>query len=157
MATFNAGAPLPAASLEAAWDSWTTYTPSWTTSGTAPAIGNGTLTGRYQQIGQTVFFLAAILWGTTTTGGTGQWSLTLPVSANQPGSPLNVFYPGPGYSFDSSASATYIGTTVLASATTVIGFTVSSAAGLAASVTVTAPITWATSDRFVLGGTYEAA
>jgi hypothetical protein len=33
---------------------WSTYTPIWYTTGTAASIGNGTLTGRYQNIGATI-------------------------------------------------------------------------------------------------------
>src|SRR5882672_3849200 len=33
---------------------WTAYTPVWGSSGTAPAIGNGSLTGFFIQVGKTV-------------------------------------------------------------------------------------------------------
>lgn len=62
--------------------SWTSYTPSWTASTTNPAIGNGTITGRYQVIGGTTcHFYVKITMGTTTTYGTGYWIVSLPVTA----------------------------------------------------------------------------
>ena len=61
--------------------SWTAYTPTWTSSGTAPAIGNGTLQGSYLQVGKLVY--THIYWkaGSTTTFGTGVYFLSLPFTA----------------------------------------------------------------------------
>lgn len=57
---------------------WTTYTPVWTSSGTAPTLGNGTLTGRYSKIGRQV--TAQIIWTSqsTTLYGTGTYTWSLP-------------------------------------------------------------------------------
>jgi hypothetical protein len=68
----------PSASDAAAW---TTYNPSWTASVTNPVIGNGTITGRYKQIGKTVFVVVKISMGTSTTYGSGIWRISLPVNA----------------------------------------------------------------------------
>lgn len=58
---------------------WTTFTPTWTGATTNPAIGNGTLSGRYLRLfGRTYLTQFFILAGSTTTFGTGQWSLSLP-------------------------------------------------------------------------------
>jgi len=59
---------------------WTPYTPSWTSTGTAPAIGNGTLTGAYVQIGKWVQFRIQVTFGSTTTFGTGGLQVSLPVT-----------------------------------------------------------------------------
>jgi hypothetical protein len=56
------------------------YTPSWTGASSNPTIGNGTIVGAYTQIGKMVYFRIAITAGSTTTFGTGQYSLTLPVA-----------------------------------------------------------------------------
>lgn len=64
--------------LEAAVGVWTAYTPAWTSSGTAPAIGNGSLQGAYVKIGKLGIFRASITLGSTTTIGTGAYSLSLP-------------------------------------------------------------------------------
>lgn len=63
---------------------WTTFTPTWTSSGTAPVLGNGVLTGRYQRIGRTIVCHINLIPGTTTTFGTLGYSFALPaVAANQ--------------------------------------------------------------------------
>jgi len=62
-------------------DVWSSYTPSWTTTGTAPSLGNGTLVGKFKQVGKTVFFRSSLTIGSTTTVGTGNWMFSLPVTA----------------------------------------------------------------------------
>lgn len=57
-----------------------TYTPSWTASGTAPAIGNGTISGSYIKAGKKVTASVNLLAGSTTTFGTGKWFFSLPTS-----------------------------------------------------------------------------
>jgi len=57
-----------------------TYTPSWTALGTAPAIGNGSISGYYIKTGKKVTARVNLLVGSTTTFGTGQWSFSLPTS-----------------------------------------------------------------------------
>lgn len=59
----------------------TTYTPTWTSSGTAVALGNGTLTGHYLKIGKLVFYSISLVAGSTTTFGTGTYNFALPVAA----------------------------------------------------------------------------
>ena len=61
-----------------------TYTPVWTTSGTAPALGNGSLTGRFYRYDKFVFFSVAFVAGSTTTFGTGNFMFSTPtaVAAN---------------------------------------------------------------------------
>lgn len=60
---------------------WKPYTPAWFTTGTQPAIGNGTITGRYQQTNGLVAFAAEIKAGSTSTFGSNAYSLGLPVPA----------------------------------------------------------------------------
>jgi hypothetical protein len=86
--TYVAAAVLTAAqlnetrdSLKAIGDAWTAYTPTWTSTGTAPAIGNGTLSGTYVLAGKLCIFRATVAFGTTTTFGTGSYSLGLPTAA----------------------------------------------------------------------------
>jgi hypothetical protein len=60
-----------------------TYTPTWTVAaGTNPVIGNGTITGRFIQLGKWVFFNVAVQSGSTTTFGTGNYLFSLPVTAS---------------------------------------------------------------------------
>jgi hypothetical protein len=64
--------------------SWTAavtpYTPAWTASGTPPVLGNGTLTGSYAQVGKLTFAAFTLTPGTTTTYGTGNYTVTLPAA-----------------------------------------------------------------------------
>jgi hypothetical protein len=62
-------------------NAWTAYNPTWTSDSGTPGINNGTLTGRYKQIGKTVFFNLKLTYGSTTTGGSGAWMFGLPVTA----------------------------------------------------------------------------
>ncbi|MEU9379994.1 hypothetical protein AB0D38_02840 [Streptomyces sp. NPDC048279] len=64
---------------------WTAYTPAWTSTGTAPAIGNGSITGRYIKFGRTVICEINMTAGSTTTFGTGNYSWSLPVTAASSG------------------------------------------------------------------------
>jgi hypothetical protein len=67
---------------KAASEAFTTYTPTWTTSAGSPAIGNGTLTGKYARVGKLVDFRIELVVGTTTTFGTAgaTWRFALPVT-----------------------------------------------------------------------------
>jgi hypothetical protein len=58
------------------------YSPALTASGTAFAIGNGSVTGVYSQVQNEVRGNATINIGTTTNVGTGVYALTLPVAAS---------------------------------------------------------------------------
>lgn len=62
---------------------WSTYTPTWSgQTGTPPALGNGSMSARYFQIGKIVHFWIKITGGTTTTFGSGTlgYTFTLPVA-----------------------------------------------------------------------------
>lgn len=58
-----------------------TYVPAWAaTSGTQPAIGNGSILGEYTRNGNSVQVKIAIVFGTTTTfGNAGTWNFGLPL------------------------------------------------------------------------------
>ncbi|WP_051789781.1 hypothetical protein [Streptomyces sp. NRRL S-1022] len=60
---------------------WNTYTPAWTATTTAPAIGNGTLTGKYAVVGKVCHFTTLVTFGSTTAYGSGFYSFGLPVTA----------------------------------------------------------------------------
>ncbi|WP_371624040.1 hypothetical protein OG245_15115 [Streptomyces sp. NBC_01116] len=62
-------------------DAWTSYTPTWTSSGTNPALGNGTITGRYMKVGRTCTVSFLLTTGSTTTYGTGTYLIGLPFPA----------------------------------------------------------------------------
>jgi hypothetical protein len=81
--TVDSSGNLTAAGNISSMGAWTSFTPTWTTSGTAPTLGNGTLVSRYMKIGRLVHWIGALTIGTTTNPGTGIWSFSLPfTSAN---------------------------------------------------------------------------
>jgi len=52
----------------------------WTSSGTQPSLGNGTLTGHYNRFGTNrVIFTFQLTIGSTTTFGTGTWFIKVPI------------------------------------------------------------------------------
>lgn len=69
---------------------WTPYVPIWTTDANPqPAIGNGSLTGRYKRDGRTITGWINLLTGSTSTYGTlSDWNLTLPVQSASTGNRL---------------------------------------------------------------------
>lgn len=62
---------------------WASYTPTWTTTGTAPSLGNGTLNGYWTRIGRFVHCTIELIAGSTTTFGTGVFKFGLPVTGVQ--------------------------------------------------------------------------
>lgn len=59
---------------------WTTYTPAWTTDGTAPAVGNGTITGQWCRLGANARIRVFLKMGTSTTFGTGNFFFSVPIT-----------------------------------------------------------------------------
>jgi hypothetical protein len=54
------------------------YTPVLTSGGTAPSLGNGTITGSFTRQGATTFIIGELTLGSTTSLGTGGLSISLP-------------------------------------------------------------------------------
>ncbi|MFE6484701.1 hypothetical protein ACFVGN_17435 [Streptomyces sp. NPDC057757] len=72
----------------AAWTTlgaWNAYTPAWTAATTDPVIGNGSVTGRYAVVGKVCHFTAFVACGSTTTYGSGAYSLSLPLATGTTG------------------------------------------------------------------------
>jgi len=125
-----------------------TYTPTWTATSTDPTIGNGTRVGRWIQQGNLVTFTATINMGSTTTYGSGLWSIGLPVATANITGFRQTFsavledvssgrHTGSAYSEPNSTSVTRI------------------IAGAATSgVSNTSPFTWTNTDWISVSGTY---
>jgi hypothetical protein len=77
-----------------------TYTPTLSSTGTAPTVGNGTITGQYSRHGSSVTVTVYWLLGSTSTGGTGDLQFSLPIIPIQ-GATLASY--GTGIVEDSSA------------------------------------------------------
>jgi hypothetical protein len=62
---------------------WTTFTPSWTALSANPSLNNGSMLGRYRYLSWKLIVAEyRITFGSTTTGGTGVYFLTSPVTAS---------------------------------------------------------------------------
>ena len=123
-----------------------TYTPTWTGSGSNPAIGDGTIVARYQRFGRRVHLQIDATMGSTTTYGTGTWSFSLPTTIPAPGSGSSY---GACRMFDS-------GTIIRTGVSIVSGSTVTAEADSATgSVGTTVPFTWANGDRLSIDVIYN--
>ena len=121
----------------------TAFGPTWGSTGTAPVLGNGTHTGTYWRIGKLVFFIEALIIGSTSTFGTGVYTLSLPAVAANSGA---VAF---GVAVDASAALTYGINCVLSSSSALVPYpTNTSSAGITSAV----PFTWATSDALYIAG-----
>jgi DNA-binding beta-propeller fold protein YncE len=131
---------------------WTTYTPTWTANVGIPVIGNGTLAGRYLQIGKTVFFAINLTAGSTTTFGTAGnfWIFSLPVTAS-----ASAFAVGGSAYVEDAGTKVYVANPRFNTTTTiVVDQTNETTSG---SVGSTMPFTWATGDILRLAAFYEVA
>jgi hypothetical protein len=59
-----------------------TYNVQWTAPTTNPTIGDGSLIGRYVRRGNLCRFQIILIFGTTTTAGSGNWSFSLPFASS---------------------------------------------------------------------------
>lgn len=64
------------------------YTPVWTASTSNPTLGNGTLQGRYIQIGKLVVVFITFIFGSTSSFGVGNHYFSLPFEAQSSGGGL---------------------------------------------------------------------
>jgi hypothetical protein len=130
---------------------WTAYTPDWTSSGTAPAIGNGSSTGRFLIDGTICYFVMNLVFGSTTTFGTGTYSFSLPSGAvaKTTGGKSQLCI---AYGFD-SGTAHRTGVGRISAGATVIGDVVDDDNASAWGATV--PQTWANGDEIRLQGAIE--
>jgi hypothetical protein len=138
----------PVAPSSSGLGSWTDYTPTWTTTGTAPALGNGTLIGRHKDLdANTCMVRLQLIAGTTTTFGTGTWSFSIPHTAvSGKGNQILT-----GWILDSGTdNKTAVGR-IASGGTTVLE--VYPEGGNV--VTNTVPMTWTTSDTLMLQGHFE--
>lgn len=144
-AALNAGLTAVNA-LGSATDTWTC-----TLGGTGWAVGNGTISTGYTQVGKSVWFNVTFTTGSTTSYGTGSLTLSLPVT------PKSTHMAVARY-FDTSAGATYgAEALILTNGTAVPIVTPATAGGSSRGITGTVPVTGATGDSITVTGWYEAA
>jgi hypothetical protein len=128
------------------WE-WDT-TPVWSATGTAPAIGNGSLTARVRRTGRFAEVRFTASFGSTTTFGTGSYFFTLPSPYNW--NAKSVAH-GAAYGFD-SGTGHRAGTVLVTSGAP--QFRVYRD-GSGAEWGQAEPITWANGDRIEFTARYE--
>lgn len=136
-------------------DAWVSYTPVWSSSGTAPALGNGTITGKYKKLGTTYHVRIVLTLGSTSTVGTGVYSFSLPV-----GAALNTLIPGVFQDTSDSSRRYSLTTVVVLTSSTgsnmrmVIDGSTSAATNV---MGASNPVVPANGDILTVCGTFEAA
>ena len=133
---------------------WQSYTPTWTAGTTNPSIGNGTLSGRYVQIGKTCILVVGLVMGSTTTYGSGNWAFSLPKSAVKTAG-IN-FYGVAHIRKGGTANYERIAEIAPSLSTTVINmFTDPTPGSNSQSISATVPFTWGDGDSLGIEITYE--
>jgi hypothetical protein len=129
------------------------FTPTWSSSGTQPAIGNGTISGRYTRVGSLIFATWLVIPGSTSTFGTGSYNLTLPVAAAVQRYTL-------GVDLLDTGTQHYVGQAIVDGNVSTTVFSEIVAGSNATGPTgwaQTAPFTFGNTDRLLISGFYEAA
>lgn len=144
---------------------WITYTPSVLSrgSGTDWALGNGTITGRYQRVGRLIVGEVVCRFGSTSTFGTKDLVLSGPVSYTVSG------FIGDAIAatscFDDSVGSVRMGATLqigppTTGTTSTLRpeiFFVTGSQITTSTITSSSPFTWATNDYLSMEFIYEAA
>lgn len=130
---------------------WSTYTPVLSADSGTPTIGNGSVTGRYKQLGKMVHVRGIMTVGSTTAAA-GGWYLSLPVTAHATGNAI-----GSAYLRDVSAAGAghFIGISAVLGATSTSRIAFYTQANN--QVTSANPFAWASGDTINFSLTYEAA
>ncbi len=128
---------------------WTSYTPTWTNL----TVGNGTLVGRYCQVGKVVTASIKLTFGSTTAITGGFVLVTIPVTGVVNGRFIGSLYmEDPGVTvatgFVKHDATTYVALVPGVSSGTYSGI---------ANMSSTVPFTWATNDFMECFFSYEAA
>lgn len=124
---------------------WTAYTP---TTGGVTSLSNGTVSGRYKQVGKATIFTAVLTIGTTTTLG-GTFTLGLPFAGSSTG-PYTTFS---GIAYRTSTNTAYFaGGGLGANATFASPYSHGTT-----QINLSTPFAWGAGDSLTLSGTYEAA
>ncbi len=135
---------------------WTSYTPEWTSSGTQPALVDGTLTGRYLMLHhQLARAQIRLTMGASTTFGTGVYFLSLPFQCSADSILYNAA--GSGWALDTGTKESG-GVCKLESTSTTFRISAAPAAsGASDNWGQTGPFTWATTDVLTAWVDFEPA
>lgn len=136
---------------------WTPYTPTWSTTGAAPSLGNGVLSGEYTLRGDECHVSIRMIAGSTTTFGGGQFRWALPfTAATLPHASMH--WTGSALANDAGFAYYPAISRIQSGAAHVMGITSITAAGSTPTEwNVTRPFTWASGDFLGLDITYRIA
>lgn len=115
-----------------------TYTPAWTSTGVAPVVGNGTITGRFKRLGKWGVNRITLTAGGTTTFGTLLYRFSLPAGWTL--SDTTSIY-GMASIYDVSVTTAFSGSIWAASTTTVSIRTHAATTEASATVPIAVPAT----------------
>jgi len=124
------------------------YTPSIT----GFTLGNGTVAGRYSQVGKWVWFEATFTFGTTSAAASAAPTCSLPATAASTATSTALVH---GLFVDTGVN-TYRAIGSLASTTTCSAY-INGTSGLYTNCTTTTPFTWGNTDVVCWTGIYAAA
>lgn len=119
----------------------TFWSMAWTATGTAPSLGNGTLSYRWSRRGAWIRVSGELTFGSTTTPGTFTWEFSLPQPAISTG--LVAEACGSAIALNGAGTAGWTGTTRVAAAASVLRIYYGSGATFGA-VGNNSPFTWDT-------------
>lgn len=128
---------------------WVNYTPTWAGASGNPSLGNGSIAGRYLRMGQLVTYVGSINMGSTTTYGSGIWTVTVPIAAAGGSAGLTV---GEAWIYDASTGANQRAAAVKFATAATIDFWSDGGA-----VTSAVPFAWASPDQLRWTIQYEPA
>lgn len=130
---------------------WRSFDVTWGSSGTVPAIGNGTLVGKFHRNAWRAWVSIELTIGSTTTPGTGIWVFLLPTQAIA--RPISPRHCGAAFVFD-NGTGYRCGTSVIeAGGADRVRVYLD---GVATAIGAGVPITWANGDRVNLSIDYPA-
>jgi hypothetical protein len=124
------------------------FTPVWSSQGTAPSLGNGTLTGLLMQVGNQILFQINLTYGSTTTGGTGAWLFTVVYTPS--GGPLSAVVRA---THTGTGAGLYLGQGALADATHLAAY--ASSVAPATAFTASSPVTFVNGDIISINGSFS--
>lgn len=133
---------------------WQSWTPTWSTTGTAPSVGNGTFTCSYTQIGKTVHYRMHFVMGSTTTYGTGTWLFSLPVTPKTLPTDATIDCTGQVQDFGTSSLPVLTGRL---SGSSVVPMVPTSSGNVILAFVTSVFYAWAVNDFISIAGSYEAA
>lgn len=125
---------------------WTSFTPTWTTDGSAPTLGNGTVTGQYKRLDATAYLVIInFVFGSTSAVGTGNFRFALPFTA---GASFEQTFAG---RLLDNGTAHFVAAGLISAGNAFANVAVADATGVRLAG-AGVPITWATGDQINLHG-----